>query len=264
MKKTNDKKPVDKKLIENKSINRKSVEKKIIDRRSVDKKLTDKKSFDRRSVDKIGKQPTIKKFTSDKIVDKIIDKNIDFDIEGIKLLKLLNIDSDKTNNNKNSYNPMDIVWKEPTKGGKIYIGSETSAKASQKLISNNITHIVNCTDKIPNHHEKYFKYYRFDISSIVWKFWNKFDEKDVYELLSPLFLFIDSALELGNSVLVHCLAGAHRAGTTGILSVMHYANFNQKTATAHVQKCRSVVEPIGNLKEILVVYEKTRKLFVKN
>ena len=27
---------------------------------------------------------------------------------------------------------------------------------------------------------------------------------------------------LGESVLVHCLAGAHRAGTTGIISLMHF------------------------------------------
>ena len=31
-----------------------------------------------------------------------------------------------------------------------------------------------------------------------------------------------SQIFLGESVLVHCLAGAHRAGTTGIISLMHF------------------------------------------
>jgi len=189
------------------------------------------------------------------------DKKIDFNLEGEKLLKSLNID--KNSDKLYAYSSMHPVWKEPNKEGMIYIGSEDGAQDLKKLKANNITHVVNCTDTIPNYHDKVFQYYRFDISDLVYKVWREYNEDQTHAAISPLFTFIDSALENGGSVLLHCLAGAHRAGTTGILSVMHYANFDQKTATSHVKKCRSMVEPIGNLPEILKVYEKSRKLFTK-
>ena len=37
----------------------------------------------------------------------------------------------------------------------------------------------------------------------------------------PLFDFVDSKLGAGESVLIHCLAGAHRAGTAGTACLMH-------------------------------------------
>ena len=46
--------------------------------------------------------------------------------------------------------------------------------------------------------------------------------------LRPMLEFINDVINRGESVLVHCLAGAHRAGTTGtlllILSIIHRKN----------------------------------------
>ena len=39
--------------------------------------------------------------------------------------------------------------------------------------------------------------------------------------IQQLFDFVEGALAAGSSVLIHCLAGAHRAGTTGCLMLMH-------------------------------------------
>jgi protein-tyrosine phosphatase len=36
----------------------------------------------------------------------------------------------------------------------------------------------------------------------------------------PCHDFIDEALKRGENVMVHCLAGAHRAGTTGVSYMM--------------------------------------------
>jgi len=176
---------------------------------------------------------------------------INYDLEAEKVLKLYK--------NEWNFSSMDCIFKENTKGGIIYVGNEDSAKDYEKLKSNNVTHIVNCTDNIQFYHQKLFNYYRFDISHLVWNNFNK--TSDIYETISPLFEFINSALENGTSVLVHCLAGAHRAGTTGILCSMHYANQDEKTATSYVKKCRSQVEPIGSLSNILKAYEKARDLF---
>jgi protein-tyrosine phosphatase len=37
---------------------------------------------------------------------------------------------------------------------------------------------------------------------------------------APVHKFIDESLEKGNNVMVHCLAGAHRAGATGVSYMM--------------------------------------------
>ncbi|CAE7177735.1 DUSP9, partial [Symbiodinium pilosum] len=39
--------------------------------------------------------------------------------------------------------------------------------------------------------------------------------------ISPVWEFLDAALEDGCNVLVHCHAGAHRAGTTAVAYLMH-------------------------------------------
>ena len=63
--------------------------------------------------------------------------------------------------------------------------------------------------------------------------------------------WIQEALDGGNSVLIHCLAGAHRAGTTGVSWLMHAAQMDRAEATAAAQRLRSVVNPFGHLVGIL-------------
>ena len=63
--------------------------------------------------------------------------------------------------------------------------------------------------------------------------------------------WIQEALDGGNSVLIHCLAGAHRAGTTGVSWLMHAAEMDRATATAAAQQLRNVVNPFGHLVGIL-------------
>ena len=40
-------------------------------------------------------------------------------------------------------------------------------------------------------------------------------------------ILIENALENGHNVMVHCLAGAHRAGTTGISYMMRGAKLSK-------------------------------------
>lgn len=40
--------------------------------------------------------------------------------------------------------------------------------------------------------------------------------------VKDLFAFIEGALAKGECVMVHCLAGAHRAGTTGVSCLIHF------------------------------------------
>ena len=52
--------------------------------------------------------------------------------------------------------------------------------------------------------------------------------ESILEFLKPFFDFVDDAVDSGRSVLVHCVAGAHRAATAGCLLLMHYHQLGAK------------------------------------
>ncbi|KAJ1484919.1 protein-tyrosine phosphatase-like protein [Baffinella frigidus] len=115
---------------------------------------------------------------------------------------------------------------------------------------NKITHVVNCTDNMPCYHEatREVNYHRFDIAA----WWQKVkDEETAIVFTTPVLEFVGEAIAKGESVLVHCLAGAHRAGTTGCLLIMHYADMPVKEAIAAAKKLRPVIDPIGTLPDFL-------------
>ena len=73
----------------------------------------------------------------------------------------------------------------------------------------------------------------------------------VLAFFEPMLRFVESELEAGHSVLIHCLAGAHRAGCAGIASLMWLCNFDHTTAIPAAQRLRPVIDPIGGYPIIL-------------
>ena len=49
----------------------------------------------------------------------------------------------------------------------------------------------------------------------------------VWAYFKVLFDFVEVELGAGKSVLIHCLAGAHRAGTAGTACLMHFCGLNR-------------------------------------
>jgi protein-tyrosine phosphatase len=151
------------------------------------------------------------------------------------------------------YNPLDPIIK--VGDGAIYVGNEQAARSRSMLDSANITHVVNCTDNIPNFHEaspRPLRYLRFPIS-----FWPQHvdaSHASVLAFAQQLFDFIDAALSKGGSVLIHCLAGAHRAGTVGVTCLMRQHRLNPADATAVAKRLRPAINPIGMLPEFLRRY----------
>ena len=82
----------------------------------------------------------------------------------------------------------------------------------------------------------------------------------VYLFTDPLWAFIDSALDKGSSVLVHCLAGAHRAGTTGCACLMHYGKMKHKDAIKSAKQLRPIIDPIGQLPQFLMLLEAAEEM----
>ena len=84
-------------------------------------------------------------------------------------------------------------------------------------------------------------------------------DESVLAFSEPMFQFIEKAISTGKgSVLVHCLAGAHRAGTTGCACLMHFAALNHKEAIATAKRLRPIIDPIGQLPQFLQRLELAR------
>ena len=73
--------------------------------------------------------------------------------------------------------------------------------------------------------------------------------------VQQLFDFVEAALAAGSSVLIHCLAGAHRAGTAGIACLMHLGALDAKSATATAKLARPAICPIGDFPALLKLLE---------
>ena len=74
----------------------------------------------------------------------------------------------------------------------------------------------------------------------------------VLKLFAPCFSLVDEVLARGNNVLIHCLAGAHRAGTTSVAYLMHrselehgLARLDVAQAMAVAKRRRPIIDPLG-------------------
>jgi hypothetical protein len=156
----------------------------------------------------------------------------------------------------NPWNDMDAIYKHPIGKGTIFVGNKIAAENLTLLKELKITRVVNCTLdnlNVPNFHEKHFKYYNFAIRN-----WHKYitsANSKILEFIYPVFRFINPAIESGESVLIHCCLGAHRAGTLGTASLMYYENLDVTTAISKMKTLRPIVNPRGKLKEFLYKFE---------
>jgi protein-tyrosine phosphatase len=80
---------------------------------------------------------------------------------------------------------------------------------------------------------------------------SKRDKKSTLEYFGTLHHWVDEQLSEGKSVLIHCLAGAHRAGTASISYVMHAGKLSKTEAIAICQRQRPVINPIGSFPTLL-------------
>jgi hypothetical protein len=144
---------------------------------------------------------------------------LDFDVEAERLRAALGLDGSRSGAAR-EYHDKDRLWVEKRTGGAIWVGNETAARGPlAEFERHNIAAVVNCTDDMPNFLEGAGpEYYRFNVAHHMA---HSADPSSLAMFIGKLFVFIDRHLSAGRSVLVHCLAGAHRAGTTGCLLLMY-------------------------------------------
>lgn len=173
------------------------------------------------------------------------------------------------------YCPANAIYRHPETGAALYVGNERFATSKTSLAACGIRRIVFCQDGPPGDgkmafaSDPTFKYLPFAIgrwrqhrheASTVWKGGRFFGDalsstNAVRIFFAPLFDFVAAELGAGEPVLIHCLAGAHRAGTAGIACLMRLCTLNREEATAAAQTARPVIRPIGDFPLLLKALE---------
>jgi len=146
------------------------------------------------------------------------------------------------------YHKMDPVYQADT-GGVIYVGGWDAAEDLAGLEAAGITTVINCTTDLGCPHTGRLHYLKFDIS--WWQRHTNYKVENIPGFIQPVLHTVETVLGRGESVLVHCLAGAHRAGTTGTLLLMHFLGKDSRQALLEARAKRSIINPIGDFPEFL-------------
>ena len=176
----------------------------------------------------------------------------DYDAEAEKLFKTLNLN--RGDGTGSQFAPVNAVFRHPHSGGVVYVGNIQAARSKEILDEYNIRFVVNCQDvHSENFHEGKagFQYFRWPIAH-WWRHRQQLLTHDgVRRYFAPFFSWVDRAIEGGGNVLIHCLAGAHRAGTSGVAYLMHKTKLPAIDAIKLAKKCRPIINPIHGLVDVL-------------
>lgn len=162
------------------------------------------------------------------------------------------------------YAALSEIWRSPSSSASVFVGGLQTARSSELLRKHGITHIVNCMNASRFNKELGVAYYNFPIEQ-----WHdalptvdaeasfarmkcdsaaglKLSAEEmvaVREFFAPAMQFIFDAVAAGHNVLIHCFAGAHRAGSAGVAFLMHAEQLTAEEALAVAQKLRPIIDP---------------------
>lgn len=131
-----------------------------------------------------------------------------------------------------TYGQPDVIWTDEKTQGKVYVGDISAASSLPTLERENIFYVINTQHvTTENYHEsdERFTYLRFPVAFAKWfkkGTFNTNTKNGVLRFFNPMFHFIEEATGKGGNVLIHCLAGCHRAGTTGVAWLMYVNRIN--------------------------------------
>ena len=183
-----------------------------------------------------------------------------YDDEAHKILRQLNLEGQQSGlMTKSRHSNVDAIWKDPGVGGggTVYVGNYMAASDRRTLDERGIVAVVNCQDE---NSQNYFEndddddtptiqYHRFVVSRLAVS-WDLYPHP-FHHGFEQAFDFIQSNIDQGKSVLIHCLAGAHRAGTVGTAWLMYKTGTGVSDALHMAKSCRPIIAPFGTLMELL-------------
>ncbi|KAI8056186.1 protein-tyrosine phosphatase-like protein [Syncephalis plumigaleata] len=129
----------------------------------------------------------------------------------------------------------------------LYLGSQFSARNADILDEMGITHIVQVTHLQKPVHRDRFEYLVIAV-----------DDQPATNLLryfDDTFAFIDTCIEQGGQVLVHCMAGISRSSTIVIAYLMRKYQWSVEQATTAVRQSRTIIKPNTGFRQQLALYE---------
>lgn len=152
-----------------------------------------------------------------------------------------------------SRNFLDEIYEFGT-GAKLYVGNLRGAHNRMLLDEHHVRHIVNCLDIDGDDtlgafdSDPAFEYLYFPVGS-----WRNFGQREaaVAATCAPMLGFVKERLSEGHNVLIHCVAGAHRAGTTGILCLMLFCKLDSVAAEAVARARRPQIETLSHLSSLV-------------
>ena len=107
-----------------------------------------------------------------------------------------------------------------------------------------------------NYHENNpkFTYFRFPIRGLDACPFRAETNEEALKHMIPVLNLIEEVTGKGKHVLIHCMDGAHRAGTTACAWIIFKGEgkISAKEAIDQAKKKRPQIEPIRDLKDLLV------------
>jgi len=179
----------------------------------------------------------------------------DYDEEALKIFEQFNLAPSP----RERYSNLDALWRHPVSGAGFYVGNIRAASSLQVLNDHGILAVVNCQGRETKNffeHDSRIKYFRFPVAYLRPSMTRNKEESWALKGYQPAFDFIDASLQSGKNVLVHCLAGAHRAGSLGCAYLMYRAGINLDDAIKKAKFMRPIIGPFGGLLETLHYLER--------
>eukprot|EP00929_Paragymnodinium_shiwhaense_P053467 TRINITY_DN26755_c0_g1_i2.p1 TRINITY_DN26755_c0_g1~~TRINITY_DN26755_c0_g1_i2.p1 ORF type:complete len:253 (+),score=26.51 TRINITY_DN26755_c0_g1_i2:121-879(+) len=162
-----------------------------------------------------------------------VEQLVDFDAEGRKVLEAncVQADGDRPRFAQRS-SSLNEVWRHPESGACLFVGDLTAADDEARLRECQIGAVVVCLNEMrddvleaaecPRRRQHFF----YPIAR-----WREGRGREavarddgVAFVFAPLLGFVQDQLATGTSVLLHWLAGAHRAGTAGVACLMYLSD----------------------------------------
>ena len=184
---------------------------------------------------------------------------LNFDRQGESLLAQIAIQEKNIHERLGSvcgskFHPINLIFEDKKTGGRVYCGNLSAATSSNILQENNISNVIDCRARPDSTELPCIQRHNFPVEN--WVETVKQRRCSVLEYMRPTLDFLDTAVARGESTLVHCLAGAHRAGTASVAYLMHRLGMTRLEATDLAKSRRSVINPFGRLVTFLEVLQK--------
>eukprot|EP00924_Labyrinthula_sp_SR-Ha-C_P005134 maker-scaffold_1-snap-gene-22.65-mRNA-1 protein AED:0.07 eAED:0.26 QI:155/0.5/0.33/1/0.5/0.33/3/0/199 len=137
---------------------------------------------------------------------------------------------------KQRASPINLIYTCPVTGRQLYTGTHQAATDKEILDKHNIYGIVNCTKNLANvfEHEA-AKYFRQVVNLEI--------SREIYKFVSEIVYQVDTWFQEGKNVLIHCHAGAHRAGTATTIFLMAKLRLPFLDALEFARKRRPCIDP---------------------